>query len=86
MGRAGGSWSVQAMGRKSANPYGIRVGALTSVEVRGGMWYQLSPICAADGPPFLSRKELRSACFPFTSFRILAFLKENIPLPLEIFG
>lgn len=36
MGRAGGSWSVQAMGRKSANPYGIRVGALTSVEVRGG--------------------------------------------------
>ena len=37
MGRAGGSWSVQAMGRKSANPYGIRVGALTSVEVRGGM-------------------------------------------------
>jgi len=23
--------------RKSANPYGIRVGALTSVEVRGGM-------------------------------------------------
>ena len=26
MGRAGGSWSVQAMGRKSANPYGIRDG------------------------------------------------------------
>lgn len=36
MGRAGGSWSVQAMGRKSANPYGFRVGALTSVEIRGG--------------------------------------------------
>ena len=26
--------------------------------------------------PFLSRKELRSACFPFTSFRILAFLQK----------
>ena len=39
-------------------------------------WYQLSPICAADGPPFLSRKELRFACFPFISFRILAFLQK----------
>ena len=26
--------------------------------------------------PFLSRKELRSACFPFISFRILAFLQK----------
>ena len=34
---------------------------------------QLSTICAADGPPFLSRKELRFAIYPLVSFRILAF-------------
>ena len=38
---------------------------------------QLSTICAADGPPFLSRKELRFASFPFLSFRILIFYKEK---------
>ena len=38
-------------------------------------WYQLSPICAADGPPFLSRKELRSARFPCVSFSVLKFYK-----------
>ena len=38
---------------------------------------QLSTICAADGPPFLSRKELRFASFPFLSFRILTFYKEK---------
>ena len=30
---------------------------------------QLSTICAADGPPFLSRKELRFANFPFAILR-----------------
>ena len=29
-------------------------------------WYQLSPICAADGPPFLSRKELRFSNLPLS--------------------
>ena len=38
-------------------------------------WYQLSPICAADGPPFLSKKELRIASFPCVSLSILNFYK-----------
>ena len=46
-------------------------------------WILLSTICAADGPPFLSRKELRIAIYPLVSFCILVFYKRIFRFLLE---
>ena len=46
-------------------------------------WYQLSPICAADGPPFLSRKELRMELCPLAGFRMPTCIRKNSAFPLQ---
>ena len=49
----------------------LRTFACFSVSPQRGINYP--PSASADGPPFLSRKELRFASFPLVSFCILAF-------------
>ena len=50
---------------------GLRTFACFPVSPQRGINYP--PSASADGPPFLSRKELRFASFPLVSFCILAF-------------
>ena len=81
----------------SSTKFQVRLGCRGCLWKKGGMviantfilsfaltkWYQLSPICAADGPPFLSRKELRMELCPLAGFRMLTCIRKNSAFPLQ---
>ena len=48
-------------------------------------WYQLSPICAADGPPFFPRKELQAELCLYR-LEMLHLYKKNSAFPCKAEG